>query len=65
MKRNEGKYTVVDILPPGAVFVKDYAAREGVRESALYNRIFRKTADFDIVVYMERNFVVSKPAKQS
>lgn len=65
MKRNEGKYTVVDKLPPGAMLVKDYADQEGVKEPALYNRLFRGTADFEIVVYYERNFIVPQSAKKS
>jgi len=64
MKRNEGKYRVVDKLPLGAMLVKDYADQEGVKEPALYNRLFRGTADFEIVVYYERNFIVRQPAKQ-
>jgi hypothetical protein len=64
MKRNEGKYKVVDKLPPGAMLVKDFADQEGVKEPALYNRLFRGTADFEIVVYYERNFIVRQHAKQ-
>lgn len=64
MKRNEGKYRVVDKLPHGAMLVKDYAEQQGVKEPALYNRLFRGTADFEIVIYFERNFIVRQSAKQ-
>ena len=65
MKRNEGKYKTVEKLPPGAMLVKDYAEQEGVKEPAIYNRLFRGTADFEIVIYYERNFIVPQCAKQS
>ena len=60
MKRNEGKYEVVHKLPKGAVLVKDYANRQGVKEPAIYNRYARKGAasGFKIVIYIERNFIV-------
>jgi hypothetical protein len=63
MRKNE--YTTVDKLPPGAILVKDFAEQEGVKEPALYNRLKRGTADFYIVIYYERNFIVPQSAKQS
>lgn len=64
MKRNEGKYRIVETLPPGAMLVKDYAEQEGVKEPALYNRVLRGTADFEIVIYFERNFIVRQPVRK-
>lgn len=64
MKRNEGKYPIVDVLPPGAMLVKDYADLHGIKEPALYNRLKRGTADFEIVIYFERNFIVRQSAKR-
>lgn len=64
MKRNEGKYTIVDQLPPGAMLVKDYADAHAIGEPAVYNRYARGTADFDIIIYYERNFIVPQCAKQ-
>lgn len=63
MKRNEGKYEVVDKLPKGAVLVKDYAESESVKEPAIYNRYARalksgETPPFKIIIYVERNFIV-------
>lgn len=58
MKRNEGKYPVVDKLPKNAQLVKDYAKSQNVLESAIYNRYSRGTADFTIVIYFERNFII-------
>lgn len=63
MKRNEGKYPIVDTLPPGAMLVKDYAQLHGIKEPALYNRLARNTADFEIVIYIERNFIVPQSTK--
>lgn len=57
-KRNEGKYVIVDKLPKDAVLVKEFAEQEGVKEPAIYNRYSRGTADFKIVIYFERNFIV-------
>ena len=65
MKRNEGKYPIVDVLPPGAMLVKDYADLHGIKEPALYNRVARNTADFEIVIYYERNFIVPQSTKTS
>ncbi len=62
MKRNEGKYDVVDTLPKGAMLVKDYAASKGIKEPAVYNQYARNTADFSIVIYIERNFIVPNKA---
>ena len=64
-KRNEGKYEIVDQLPPNAILVKDYADSEGVKEPAIYNRYARalvegKPLPFKIVIYYERNFIVTK-----
>jgi hypothetical protein len=58
MKRNEGKYKIVDKLPKGAELVKDYAARMKIGEPAVYNQYSRGTAPFTIVIYIERNFIV-------
>lgn len=63
MKRNEGKYKVVDKLPKNAVLVKEYADSENVKEPAIYNRYARairegKALPFKIVIYVERNFIV-------
>jgi hypothetical protein len=58
MKRNEGKYKVVDKLPKTALLVKDYAKSQNVGESAIYNQLARGKAQFEIVIYFERNFVV-------
>lgn len=57
-KKNEGKYDVVDKLPKNAVLVKDYAESKGVKEPAIYNRYARGTADFKIIIYFERNFIL-------
>jgi len=58
MKRNEGKYPIVQKLPKGAKLVKDYAKELNILESALYNRYARGKADFKIVIYVERNFII-------
>lgn len=58
MKRNEGKYTVVKKLPPNAMLVKEYANSLDLGEPAIYNRLSRGKADFKIVIYFERNFVI-------
>ena len=58
MKRNEGKYEVVEKLPKNAMLVKDYAKSQNIGESAVYNQYARNTATFKIVIYFERNFIV-------
>lgn len=60
MKKNEGKYDIVDKLPRGAMLVKDYADQENVKEPAIYNRYARKGKDagFKIIIYYERNFIL-------
>ena len=58
MKRNEGKYPIVDKLPKGAKLVKEYAKDRNIGESALYNQYARGTAGFSIVIYFERNFII-------
>ena len=58
MKRNEGKYPIVDKLPKGALLVKDYAKQQNIGEPAVYNQYARGTAKFKIVVYFERNFII-------
>lgn len=58
MKRNEGKYEVVEKLPKNAQLVKDFAKKNNVGESAIYNQWTRGTAKFKIVIYFERNFIV-------
>jgi hypothetical protein len=58
MKRNEGKYPIVDKLPKGAQLVKDYAKTLGIGEPAIYNQYTRGTANFTIVIYFERNFII-------
>jgi hypothetical protein len=63
MKRNEGKYQVIDKLPKNAQLVKDYAKDQNVLESAIYNRYYRAiekgdTPPFQIVIYFERNFII-------
>ena len=58
MKRNEGKYEVVTTLPNNAQLVKDYAASHKVGESAIYNQYARNKANFTIVIYYERNFII-------
>lgn len=58
MKRNEGKYPIVEKLPKTAKLVKEYAKDQNVLESAIYNRYARGKADFKIVIYFERNFIV-------
>ena len=58
MKRNEGKYPVYEKLPDNAVLVKDYAKSKNVGESAIYNQFARGTADFTIIIYFERNFIL-------
>lgn len=58
MKRNEGKYPIVNKLPKDAKLVKDYAKELNVGESAIYNRFARGKADFKIVIYFERNFII-------
>lgn len=58
MKRNEGKYKVVDKLPKNAKLVKEYAKENNVGESAIYNQLARGKAQFEIVIYFERNFVI-------
>lgn len=57
-KKNEGKYEVCHKLPKGAILVKDFAQQENVKEPAIYNRYARGKADFKIVIYFERNFIV-------
>lgn len=64
MKRNEGKYKVVSKLPKNAVLVKQYAESKNVGESAIYNQLRRGKADFEIIIYFERNFVVPIKLKQ-
>lgn len=64
MKRNEGKYEVKDKLPKGAVLVKDYAASKDIGEPAVYNQYARavkagKRPPFEIIIYFERNFIVT------
>lgn len=58
MKRNEGKYPVIEKLPKNAVLVKQYAKNNNVGESAIYNQYARGTAKFKIVIYVERNFII-------
>lgn len=58
MKRNEGKYPVVTKLPKNAVLVKDYAKDQQVGEPAIYNRYSRGKANFKIIIFLERNFIV-------
>lgn len=58
MKRNEGKYPIVKNLPKNAVLVKDYAKSLNIGESAIYNQYARKKANFRIVIYFERNFII-------
>jgi hypothetical protein len=58
MPQNEGKYPVVTKLPKGAVLVKEYAKMKGVSQAALYMKYSRKAADFKIIIYYERNFIV-------
>lgn len=58
MKRNEGKYEVVTILPSNAQLVKDYARDKKIGEPAVYNQYSRGKANFTIVIYFERNFIV-------
>ena len=58
MKRNEGKYPVYEKLPKNAVLVKDFAKSKNVGESAIYNQYSRGKADFKIIIYFERNFIV-------
>lgn len=58
MKRNEGKYPIVQKLPKSAMLVKEYAKQQSVLESAIYNRYARGKADFKIVIFVERNFII-------
>jgi hypothetical protein len=58
MKRNEGKYPVVNTLPNNAQLVKDYARDNNIGEPAVYNQYARGTAKFTIVIYFERNFII-------
>lgn len=60
MKKNEGKYPVVEKLPKNAVLVKEYAASKNIGEPAVYNQYARKgeAAGFKIIIYFERNFIV-------
>lgn len=58
MKRNEGKYPIVEKLPKNAILVKEYAKQLNVGESAIYNRYTRGKADFKIIIYFERNFII-------
>jgi hypothetical protein len=58
MKRNSGKYKVVDKLPLGAMTVSEFAASEGISQSYVYKKIQRNTADYKIVVFKTMNFVV-------
>jgi hypothetical protein len=57
-KKNEGKYPTVDKLPKNAMLVKDFADQQNVKEPAIYNRYSRGTANFQIVIYFERNFII-------
>jgi hypothetical protein len=58
MKRNEGKYETVTTLPSNALLVKEYAKHKNIGEPAIYNQYARGTAQFKIVIYFERNFIV-------
>lgn len=65
MKRNEGKYPVYTELPENAILVKEYAEKENVKEPAIYNRYYRakkegKELPFEIIIYFERNFILTK-----
>lgn len=58
MKRNEGKYPVVNKLPKGAMTTKEYAKLHNIHESTIYQRIARGKANFEVVIFFERNFIV-------
>lgn len=58
MKRNTGKYQVVDQLPAEAMTVSDYAAYANMSQSNIYKKIARNKADYKIVVFKTMNFVV-------
>ncbi len=58
MKRNEGKYDIVDALPPGAMTVSDFARSKNISQSYVYKKIERKTADYKIVIFKTMNFVI-------
>lgn len=59
MKRNTGKYEIVEQLPLDAMTVSDYAADKNMSQSNVYKKIARKTADYKIVVFKTMNFVTS------
>jgi hypothetical protein len=65
MKRNEGKYQVYSELPKDAVLVKDYAKSKGIGEPAIYNQYKRGTANFKIIIFFERNFIVPEKITES
>lgn len=60
MKRNEGKYRIVDKLPKGAQTVAEYCASKNITPAAVYMRIKRGRADFEIVIFQGINFVIAK-----
>lgn len=57
-KKNQGKYRLVDQLPDNAMTVTEYAAQTGLQPTAIYKRIERKTANFEIVIFKTMNFVL-------
>lgn len=58
MKKNVGKYPVVDKLPTNAITVKQYADSKEVSTSYIYKLIREEKADFKIVVFQTINFII-------
>jgi hypothetical protein len=58
MKRNEGKYRLVEQLPDNAMTVTEYATCNNISQSNVYKKIERKTANYEIVIFKTMNFII-------
>ncbi len=58
MKRNKGKYRIVEELPINAMSVPAYAAHIDCLPQNIYNMLSRGTAQFEIVIFQGFNFVI-------
>lgn len=63
MKRNAGKYRVVEKLPKGAMTVKQYADQKGINQATPYLQWKRGNADFEIIIFVGINFIIPKKKK--
>lgn len=61
MKKNFGKYEIVEMLPPNAVTVKEYADKAGISTSYVYKQFKQKKNKFKIVVFQTINFIIPTP----